>query len=156
MSVFAPIADAAASLTQIAPSAAVPSPASGTLPRFAGDFVRWITVGNSANVCSFARCAVRVFSGTANGIPGNDAAPWTLLELSPLPAFAAKVLLALPGGLPVQYVLLAAQATTTATDNSGRRLRRLVPAQGRCGSESASRTAWFAIRRCGRRRSVPR
>jgi len=136
VSLFAPTATVA----QISPSTPVPSPASGPLPRFAGDHVRWMAVSNSANICAFARCAVRVFSGSMNGIPGNDAAAWTLLELSPLPGFAVKALLALPGGLPIQYVLLAAPATTTATDNSVAAIRTTIASAG-AGADSV----WFGV-----------
>jgi phosphatidylserine/phosphatidylglycerophosphate/cardiolipin synthase-like enzyme len=117
MSLFSPIVDVSTSPSLIVPSSPVPTPEAGPLPRFAGEPVRWVACGNSANVCAFARGAARVFSGASGGIPGSPGLPWTLVEISPLPAYGATVLLALPGGLPVQYVLMTAQATAVATDN---------------------------------------
>ena len=117
MSVFSAIVDAGTGQRQIAPSAPIPTPDSGPQPRFAGEPVRWVAVGNSANVFAFARSAVRVFQGGAKGVPGNATLAWTLLEVSPLPAFAPNVLLAIPGGLPVQYIILSAAAAAIATDD---------------------------------------
>jgi hypothetical protein len=116
MSQFAAITDGTATLTLIAPSAPVPIATVGGTPRFLGEPVRWIAVSNTGNVHAFARSAVRVFTGTSNGIPGASTASWTMLELSPMPGFAAKALLVMPGGLPVLYVLLTTDASTTVTD----------------------------------------
>lgn len=117
MSLFSQIVDSSAALSLITPSAPVPAPGTGPQPRFAFEPVRWVAAGNGASVFAFARAALRVFSGPSNGIPGDSASAWTLLEVSPLPAFAPQALLALTGGLPVQYVLLGPQAHITAASN---------------------------------------
>jgi len=141
MSVFAPIVDATASLSLIAPSSPVPLPGRGSAPRFAREPVRWVAVGNSANVYAFARSAVRLFTGSSAGIPGNAASSWTLLELSPLPAFAASVLLALPGGLPVAYVLLSPDASTGVTDNQAVGSGDVIAK----AATSAGSSVWFGV-----------
>ena len=119
----------------------VPVPATGASPRFAGEPLRWISVTNGANVSAFARSSVRVFSGASGGIPGDPASPWKLIELAPLPGFAAQTLLALKGGLPVMYAVLSSQASTGITDN-------MVVAAGEViahAGAAATPSIWFGV-----------
>ena len=150
MSLFSAIA-AVVNQFSLPPSAPVPSVASGRQPRFAGEPVRWVRVTaavNPVNLFAFARGAVRVFSGAVSGIPQEPDAPWTLVELSPLPAFGSNVFREIPGGLPVQYVIMRQTGVAAPPDNSlaasgdllancvGRLVRRLFsgPDRPRCGS----------------------
>jgi phosphatidylserine/phosphatidylglycerophosphate/cardiolipin synthase-like enzyme len=97
---------AGTALTLVTPRFAVPG-ASGTDPpaRYAGVRLLWLHVPPSVPVLSFARASQRIYAHLAPG-PGTPVGAGVLLELSPLPGFIAGALLELPGGAPVQYVLL--------------------------------------------------
>ena len=138
MSPFSRIANIGAN-TALLGSQPLPAPAAAPLPRFAGEPVRWISVASGAAVFAFARSTVRMFADASNGIPGNPASAWTLIELSPLPGFVASTLLALKGGLPVMYALLSPQASTTvAADN-------VVATGDVIATAGAAPSLWFGV-----------
>ena len=106
-------------LTLVSGRFAVPG-TSGTDPpaRYAGVRQLWLQVP-AVPILSFARASHRIYTQLAPGL-GTPATAAVLLELSPLPAFVSGMLLRLPGGAPVQYVLLesADAAAVLHDDNS--------------------------------------
>src|SRR5262249_13730173 len=88
----------------VAPSAPVPA------LRFAGDPLIWIGVPPGTPIAAFATGCIARANGAANGLPGNSGAPWTLFQLSPLPAMDRVAFTAVRGGLPVQLVLMTGTA----------------------------------------------
>jgi phosphatidylserine/phosphatidylglycerophosphate/cardiolipin synthase-like enzyme len=95
-----PLATPLTGVTRVTPSAPVPD------LRFKGDPLVWLSMPAAASINAFATGAVAVAQGLSGGIPGNGASPWTLLQLSPLPQMNTAAFKAVPGGLPVQLVLL--------------------------------------------------
>ena len=102
----------ATQLALVAPTFRLPRPAPLSDPpapcRFAGEPVHWLRVPSGTSVLAFARATRRVYREVEDGLPGLPAAGAALVEVSPLPAFAAGALRRLAGGVPVQYVLLSA------------------------------------------------
>jgi phosphatidylserine/phosphatidylglycerophosphate/cardiolipin synthase-like enzyme len=94
-------------LTRVTPSSPVPD------LRFKGDRLMWIGVPASTAISAFATGAVARAQGTSDGIPGNSGAAWTLLQLSPLPQMNPDAFKLVPGGLPVQLVLVVGTAGPT-------------------------------------------
>src|SRR5258708_8166340 len=102
-------------LQRVLPSAAVPNvPAL----RFARDPLMWIGLPPGTAIAAFATGAVARADGTANGLPGNAASPWTAFQLSPLPQLNIAAFKTVPGGLPVQIIIIAGTAGGPAADDA--------------------------------------
>jgi phosphatidylserine/phosphatidylglycerophosphate/cardiolipin synthase-like enzyme len=110
MSIFTSPIPSATALTLVQPSAPVPR-APGL--RFSQDQLIWIGVPAGTTVSAFATSSIARASDSSKGIPGNDASPWTAFQLSPLPQLNAAAFKAIPGGLPVQMVLVTGTAGST-------------------------------------------
>src|SRR5437016_4065840 len=105
MSTFATIISDGTAMRFIAMSSVVPE------GRFKGEPARWIGVRDATAIVAFASGAVTtVASGANQGIPGDNAAAWTLYEFSPLPQMDISSFQQLKGGLPVQLVLVRGAA----------------------------------------------
>src|SRR5262249_33599888 len=96
-----------AALTRVTPSSPVPD------LRFKGDLLMWVGVPVGATISAFATGAIARAQGTSDGIPGDSSAAWTLFQHSPLPQMNAAAFKLVPGGLPVQLVLVAGGASAT-------------------------------------------
>ncbi len=98
-------------VTPVAHGVALQSvPASAAIPggRFRSDAAWWVGVPAGTQINAFATGSVQRVDGTANGVPGSPASAWTLFELSPLPQMDATHFKLIPGGLPVQLVIVNA------------------------------------------------
>jgi phosphatidylserine/phosphatidylglycerophosphate/cardiolipin synthase-like enzyme len=86
-------------------------------PRFAGEPVWWMKIRPSGQAQAFVNGARRVFSAVSPGLPGgNSTLTAIVLEITPMPRSNAALLGRLPGGTPVQYVLIYyGDLTTVAT-----------------------------------------
>ncbi len=137
--VFFPIADPATAMAVVSPSFPLPMPTAPPACRFAGEPVRWVSVGAAVALSAFARSVMRVYPNQT-GLPGAPGAMGTLVELSPLPAGAFDVFKAIPGGLPVLYLLVPdAVADLPGRDNSFIRGGQVV-----LTTATASR-GWFGL-----------
>jgi phosphatidylserine/phosphatidylglycerophosphate/cardiolipin synthase-like enzyme len=94
-------------LQRITPSAPVPNAAA---LRFALDPLMWVGLPQSTAIAAFATGSVARAGGATDGVPGNAASPWTAFQLSPLPQLKPAAFKAIPGGLPVQLVIIAGTA----------------------------------------------
>jgi phosphatidylserine/phosphatidylglycerophosphate/cardiolipin synthase-like enzyme len=101
--VSVPVLSPSTTTSLVTNSKAVPSPGSGDAPRFAGEPLYWVRVDGPAAIQAFARATVRVFTGVAPIFSETD---WTLYEVAPLPSVNPAVFHSIPGGLPVQYILV--------------------------------------------------
>lgn len=104
MSIFATPVPGGTALTRVSPSA----PAPGL--RFNGDPLMWIGVPASTAITAFATGAIARGQGAGNGIPADPGSPWTLFQLSALPQMNSAAFKLIPGGLPVQLVLVPGMA----------------------------------------------
>lgn len=104
MSTFVAPVPAGTTLTRVALSAPVPG------LRFAQDPALWIHVPASTPIAAFATGAIARTDGSGGGIPGSNTDPWTLFQLSPLPQMNSNAFRLIPGGLPVQLVLVPVAA----------------------------------------------
>ena len=99
-----------------------PAPPTGTDPadpaRFAGEPVLWVELPPSIPIRAFARGARRVYQPLQDGLPGGATAATgvVLVEIAPLPGFLGGVLHHLPGGVPVQYIMLSGGDTPPDPD----------------------------------------
>ena len=66
----------------------------------------WLGIPQGTVISAFATGAVARAQGPSGGVPGNSASPWTLLQLSPLPQMDRASFLNIPGGVPIQLVIL--------------------------------------------------
>lgn len=107
MSTFATPVPHGPTLTRVTPSSPVPG------LRFKGDRLMWIGVPAGTAISAFATGAIARAQGTSDGVPGNSGAAWTLFQLSPLPQMNAAAFKLVPGGLPVQLVLMVGTAGPT-------------------------------------------
>ena len=109
---FGPVANAAALSVETTPFD-VPATASDPSPRFAGLPVLWLKIAPGTPVSSFAAGARQVF--TVTGVPAGPTVPAALIEVTPMPYVG--LLTRLPGGTPLQYVLLHASDLGAVTDS---------------------------------------
>ena len=107
MSTFATPVVHGTALTRVTPSSPVPD------LRFKADRLMWIGVPAAATISAFATGAIARAQGASDGIPGNSGAAWTLFQLSPLPQMNPAAFKLVPGGLPVQLVLVEGTAGPT-------------------------------------------
>jgi phosphatidylserine/phosphatidylglycerophosphate/cardiolipin synthase-like enzyme len=107
--VATPIASSA--LQNVAPAGPIPR------GRFAKDGVWWTGIAAGTAVRAFATGCVRRFDNVANGVPGASFATCTLFELSPLPQMDRTNFEKIPGGLPVQLVIIPTTTTGPASDD---------------------------------------
>jgi phosphatidylserine/phosphatidylglycerophosphate/cardiolipin synthase-like enzyme len=98
---FQPMVADFSTMSFVPSSNAVPTPSTGAIPRFAGEPLYWIRVAPATPIQAFTRATVRVYTDT----------PFTLYEVSPLPGVDYPTFYALPGGLPVQYILILGLGT---------------------------------------------
>ncbi len=104
MTTFATPVPGGTALTRVTPAA----PAPGL--RFNKDPLMWIGVPNATVITAFATGAIARGQGANNGIPSDPNAAWTLFQLSPLPQMNSAAFKLIPGGLPVQLVLIPGTA----------------------------------------------
>jgi phosphatidylserine/phosphatidylglycerophosphate/cardiolipin synthase-like enzyme len=126
------------------PSTAVPTPVTSPSPplpplRFAGDLLMWIGVPSGTAIGAVATgCVVQA---TAPSAPGIVAGPCTIYQLSPLPQVNPAAFNLIPGGLPVQIVIVTGTGPANpATDDLVLKGAPLVTAPAGAGS-----TAFFAF-----------
>ena len=74
--------------------------------RFAGDGVWWVRIALGTTLRAFATGSVQRFDGVPNPVPGEVFSTCTLFELSPLPQMNPSAFKQIPGGLPVQLVMV--------------------------------------------------
>jgi phosphatidylserine/phosphatidylglycerophosphate/cardiolipin synthase-like enzyme len=98
-------------LTRMTPSSPAPD------LRFKDDPLMWIGVPAGTVINAFATGAIARASGASNGIPGNSGSSWVLFELSPFPQMKTSAFKLIPGGLPVQLVLVPTAGVTPASDD---------------------------------------
>lgn len=99
-------------MQRITPSALVPA----TPPlRFAGDPLMWIGVPAGTQLAAFATGTL--LNVGASSVPGITASACTIFQLSPFPQFDPAGFNAIPGGLPVQIVIVNGSLGSPATDD---------------------------------------
>jgi phosphatidylserine/phosphatidylglycerophosphate/cardiolipin synthase-like enzyme len=104
MTTFTAPAPQGTALTAVTPSAPAPD------LRFKDDPLMWIKVPAGTAIAAFATGVIARSGGPSGGIPGNQASAWTLFQLEPLPQMNTDAFRRIPGGLPVQLVLLPGTA----------------------------------------------
>jgi phosphatidylserine/phosphatidylglycerophosphate/cardiolipin synthase-like enzyme len=129
--------------TQLTGPAPVPDPQGGNSARFSGEPVQWISIAGANQLFAFSRSSVRILSGHSVVFTDIPAFSWTLIELSPLPFFIQRTLLQLDGGLPVMYVLLSPQASTTLNDGKASKVVGLGELVATTAGSTPS--AWFSV-----------
>src|SRR5437899_8350466 len=72
----------------------------------------WIGIPQGAAINAFATGTIARLHGANNGVPGNVASDWTLFQLSPLPQLNPAAFMLVPGGLPVQLVIVIDRKST--------------------------------------------
>lgn len=116
MSTFATPVTHGVTLQRITLSAPVPN---APELRFAQDPLMWIGLPQGTAIAAFATGSVARASGTANGVPSNSPSPWAAFQLSPLPQVKPAAFKAIPGGLPIQLIIIAGTAgATPAADDA--------------------------------------
>jgi phosphatidylserine/phosphatidylglycerophosphate/cardiolipin synthase-like enzyme len=114
MSTFSAPVPAATSPQLVMPSAIVPSDAR---LRMSGERIRWIGLPAGTVISAFATGAIARADAPTGGIPGQPSAAWTAFELSPLPQLDFAAFKRIPGGLPIQIVLVVGGASLTPGAN---------------------------------------
>jgi phosphatidylserine/phosphatidylglycerophosphate/cardiolipin synthase-like enzyme len=109
---FGPVADAAALSVEMTPFD-VPDTPSDPSPRFAGLPVLWLKIAPGTSLSSFVAGARQIF--TVTGVPAGPTVPAALIEVTPMPYIG--LLNRLPGGTPLQYVLLHASDLPAVADS---------------------------------------
>jgi phosphatidylserine/phosphatidylglycerophosphate/cardiolipin synthase-like enzyme len=99
-----------AGLQRLVPSAAAPA------LRYKDDPLMWIGVPAGVAIKAFATGSIAQAQGTSGGVPGNAAASWTLFQLSPLPQMKPAAFKPIPGGLPLQLVIVIGSVAAPASD----------------------------------------
>ncbi len=111
MSTFATPLAHGVQLERVTPSTSVPD------LRFKGDRLMWIGVPAGTAITAFATGSVARAQGAGAGVPGNDLSPWTLWQVSPFPQMNAAAFKLIPGGLPVQLVIVTGTITSPANND---------------------------------------